>query len=311
MAPNPDPTETDESIEQLLGVGRRPLLRALGAGAALSLGGVAAADEHEDDGDADDADADADDIDPVFGYPTTDAEDLPDGLDPDHEVELLVAPPSGPGQPPFLYFDPAGLHLETDDVVQFTAVSPDHTVTAYHEGIGFDESRTPDDAEPFSSPVIGPGAAWLYRFEHEGVYDVYCGPHQILGMVMRLVVGDIDEEDLPEYADSVEGVPSAEQLEAGLNELSEANEDCEWPYVMPAEVLGSDALNPTCIQEAGEVPFSDVAEDLGYDFQAPEGPPEPHGEDDEINQADNETVSGDDEMDHDGNESTDENGEDY
>lgn len=264
-----DQERTGESFEKRSGerfdFERRPLLKALGTGAALSLGSgrAAASDNGSGTGAAADGDTDSGAIDPVFGYPTTDGANLPNSLAPDHEVELAASPPSGPGQPPALYFDPVGLHVEPGDIVQFSAVSPDHTVTAYHPGIGFKKRRVPEDAEPFSSPVLGPGAAWLYRFEHEGVYDMYCGPHHILGMVMRLVVGDLGDGELPDYATSVESLPNQKKLSGQLNKLSEQNENCEWPFLTPADVLGTDALNPMTVQEMGSVPFSAVAAELG------------------------------------------------
>ena len=208
-------------------------------------------------------------IDPNFGYPTLDAATLPSDVDPDHEVQMLAAPPSE-DSPPFLYYEPVGLSVESGDVVQFTAVTPDHTVSALHPDIG-PTRRIPEDAPPFSSPILGPGGAWLYRFEESGVYDVYCGPHFILGMVMRIVVGDVAADELPEYATSTEGLPSREQFEQGLNEQSDRNENCEWPFVLPAEVLGVDSLDATNVQDAGAIPFSDVANDLGYEFQPPGG----------------------------------------
>lgn len=214
-------------------------------------------------------------IDPEWGYPTTDASAIPAALEPDHEVRLLAAPPAE-GRPPFLYFEPSGIHVEAGDVVQFTAVTPDHTVTAFHPDIG-PSRRIPEAATPFSSPVIGPNSAWLYRFEEVGVYDVYCGPHFLLGMVMRLVAGDVAEEDLPGYARSVEGAPTREQFSQLLNEMSDQNEDCEWPFLMPGDVLGVDSLDTMHVQEEGAVPFSAVAEDLGYEFEPAQ---EDGGEDD-------------------------------
>jgi plastocyanin len=282
-----EPEETTEDardglVGELAGLGRRPLLKALGAGATLSLGGgIAAAADGRFRGQDEDG-GDSEQIDPVFGYPTTNPEAIPEALDPDHEVQLLVAPPMGPTEPPFLYFDPTGLQIQSGDIVRFSVMSPDHSITAFHPGIG-PRRRVPEGAEPFSSPILGPGAAWLYRFEQEGVYDVYCGPHFILGMVMRLVVGDLAEADVPEYAKTVEGLPTKEQFNQGLNRASEQNENCEWPFVLPAEVLGTDALDPMNIQDAGEVPFTAVAEDLEYEFVPPEEREAP---------ADNETTEG-------------------
>ena len=272
----------DDRLGERFDFARRPLLKALGGGTALSLGsGVAAAsgdasgDQASGDRDRDDGDR-SEGIDPVFGYPTTDPEGIPEALAPDHEVELLAAPP-GPDRPPLLYFDPTGLRVDPGDVVQFTFLSPDHTVTAFHPRIGLDR-RVPEAAEPFSSPVLGPETAWLYRFEHEGVYDLYCAPHLDLGMVMRLVVGDLADAELPEYAQTVEGLPSREQASQGLNEMSERNENCEWPFLMPADILGTDALDAMTVQDRGEVPFADVAAELGYELESAEPAPDERDE---------------------------------
>lgn len=282
QTPRPDDTTDAQHGRPTdwLDVDRRSLLGALGVGAALSFGSGAAAASRGAHGALADEDEEGDDIHSVFGYPTTDAGDLPEDLAPDHEVQLLAALPAGPDQPFFVYFEPAGLQVEQGDVVQFTAMTPDHTVTAMHPEIG-PGPRVPEGSSPFSSPVIGPGMAWLYRFEEAGVYDVYCGPHFLLGMVMRLVVGDVAEADLPEYARSTEGLPTREDLEEGLVGGEEGN--CEWPAVLPAEVLGAGALDPMLVQAAGEVPFAAVAEELGYEFRPPgEGGDGGGGEADEL-----------------------------
>jgi len=243
---------------------RRPLLKALSAGAALSLSsGLAAGEEdhphvsgpHE-----------------YYGLATPDAESVP--LDVDHEVMLRTSQPEdpeSPSRPPLFHFEPAGLQVGPDDIVQFTAVSPDHTVTAYHPGFGF-QQRVPDRVPPFSSPVLNAGGAWFYRFEEPGVYDMYCGPHHILGMVLRVVSGEVEDE--PEYVDTFEGRPpsdgqtpllapfSREFLEDELNALSEENEDCVWPWLTPTEVLRAPSLDPQSIQDSGEVSFGGVFADI-------------------------------------------------
>jgi len=243
---------------------RRPILKLLGAGAALSLGsGTVAAD-----GDAEG------DIDPLYGYATPDADSVPDEFDPDYEVELHVDLPAdleNPERPPLFHFEPTGLAVEPGDIVQFTAVQPDHSVTAYHPGIGF-QQRVPAGVPPFSSPVLSVGAAWLYQFEEPGIYDIYCGPHHVLGMVMRLVVGDV--ETTPDYVGTFEGQPATDDqpllfgpfsqafLEHELNAVSDVNEGCEWPWVTPEEVLSAPALDPERIQEEETVPFEDVLADI-------------------------------------------------
>jgi hypothetical protein len=113
---------------------------------------------------------------------------------------------------------------------------------------------------------MGPGAAWLYPFEHECVYNVYWAPHNNFSMAMRLVVGDLGENDDLEYAETDEGLPSREDVSGSLDELSERNEGCERPFQMPAGVLGTDALAAANTRDEGGVSFEMVATELGYDF---------------------------------------------
>ncbi|WP_226005537.1 cupredoxin domain-containing protein [Natrinema salinisoli] len=254
---------------------RRPLLKALGAGIALPLGsGVAAArsgNGSDSDGTADTGPS-AGEIDPLYGFATPDADALSDDLSPDHTVELhtdMPENPESPDRPPFFHFEPSGISAETGDVVQFVGESPDHTITAYHPAQGF-QQRVPDGVPPFSSPVLSVGSAWLYEFTEPGVYDVYCGPHHVLGMSMRLVVGDLTADDVPDYEDTFEGSDdppllapfSPDFLEHELNAISETNEDCEWPWLTPQEVLDAPVLDPTRIREQGSVSFADALSEI-------------------------------------------------
>lgn len=298
MTPEPDPTSTeeprDESLEESSeepadespgestesgsAVERRPLLKALGVGAALSLGSgltdatattatattATATTAHEQDDSR---------MHPTYGYSVSDSAEIPGELRPDREVSLEVNPPDPEaGTPPSFFFEPAGLRADAGDIVQFTFATPDHTVTAYHPGTGF-QRRVPENVPPFSSPVVSAGGAWLYRVERDGVYDVYCGPHHVFGMVMRIVVGDIGEDEIPDYEATFEGSEdppllapySREMLEGELNNFSDRNEDAEWVWPTPAEVLDADALDPTRIRDAGSVSFAEVRDELGRD----------------------------------------------
>jgi plastocyanin len=258
------PTDTtDESTDWWGSVERRPLLKILGLGGALSLGsaGVSARDASDE----------SEDIDPLYGLSAPDAENIGADVTPDHEVELHVDGPVSGVHGPLFHFEPTGLHVDPDDVVQFTFQTPDHTVTAYHPGQGF-QRRVPENVGPFSSPVINAGGAWLYRFQEEGVYDLYCGPHHILGMNMRIVVGDLAAEDVPDYVDTFEGSEeppllapfSKEFLETELEEFAPAgsNRNSEWPWLTPVEVLSADMLAPETIQAEESVPFDAVVDEI-------------------------------------------------
>ncbi|WP_265109765.1 plastocyanin/azurin family copper-binding protein [Halosolutus halophilus] len=276
---SPEAERTEESfdkpIAEWIDFERRPLLKTLGAGITLSLGSGLASARDDDDSDAEETDttgSDAAEIDPQYGFAAPDVEAIPETLVPDHEIELHTEEPEdpeNPGRPPFFHFEPTGIHVSAGDVVQFTPESPDHTITAYHPAQGF-QQRVPDGVPPFSSPVLNAGSAWLYEFTEAGVYDVYCGPHHVLGMAMRIIVGDFGEDDVPDYEDTFEGSDdppllapfSTEFLEHELNATTEGNEDCEWAWLTPHEILAAPALDPATIQDQGTVPFEDVLADI-------------------------------------------------
>ncbi|AEH37344.1 cupredoxin domain-containing protein [Halopiger xanaduensis] len=178
-------------------------------------------------------------IHPVLGYSGLTAdEQLPQPLQPDHAVDLETRPPSGDRPLPEFVFEPTGLHVEPGDVVRFDLVAPDHTVTAYHPSLGR-QRRVPEGVPAFSSPVLGQGTFWLYRFDQPGVYDVLCAPHEIFGMVGRIVVGDPPAE--PNF-----GPAGAIEVDGEEVELR--------PPELTAELVYADpALKPATIAEQGQV----------------------------------------------------------
>ena len=154
-----------------------------------------------------------------------------------HEVRMIIEPVAGSPLPQF-YFEPAGLYVEPGDTVRFLAESPHHTVTAYHPLQGKPQ-RVPDGVEPFSSPMVPVGESWEYTFEVPGVYDVWCGPHEMYGMVMRIVVGEASGPG------------------------TEASEDFgpEGTYGAAGTVLMDPALDPLNIIELQAVSWSEVSDE--------------------------------------------------
>ncbi len=98
--------------------------------------------------------------------------------------------------------DPIGIYVEPGTTIRFTSVQASHTATAYHPDYGKD-LRIPEAAEPWDSGSVAPGQSFEVTLEVEGVYDYYCKPHEHLGHVGRIVVGDpdaspaVDASDLP------------------------------------------------------------------------------------------------------------------
>jgi plastocyanin len=196
---------------------RRNVLRTLGTGAALvATSGVAGArgglyDAHDDTSDAT--------VDPQFGFPAASA-DVDPPVEPDHEIQVLIRPREGEPIPEF-FFEPTGLFVEPGETVKWNFVTGHHTVSAYHPGFGY-QQRVPDGVPAFSAPVMPQGGYWLYTFEAEGVYDYYCGPHEIFGHAGRIVCGSADGfEPLPDLcagappSDGEDGSSDDENSEGG------------------------------------------------------------------------------------------------
>lgn len=226
-----DPEDLDLSDEELIevlknhGIDRRSIMKALGAGAAVSVLGSGAAS------------ASSTSIDPVWGETvgfeqtsqlsgnhTVDLhvhkedihEDFPILSDVKHinlRQQLLVSHPLGKGVgkgsevPVEFFFDPVGLHVKPGDIVEFVSHDFEHTVTSFHPFFGF-PPRVPDGR--FSSPpIMGLPQGkdrWFYKFTTPGVYDLTCLPHLPFGMVMRIVVADSSSqlssfEDYPDLPD--------------------------------------------------------------------------------------------------------------
>jgi plastocyanin len=87
-------------------------------------------------------------------------------------------------------FDPIGLWVPPGTTVRWVVESNVHTVTAYHPRNGHHSLRIPAGAAPFDSGfLVNPGDTFQVRFTVEGVYDYFCLPHEMAGMVGRIIVG--------------------------------------------------------------------------------------------------------------------------
>jgi plastocyanin len=101
----------------------------------------------------------------------------------------LVQTPSG-----MTYFDPVGVHVAPGDTVRWIQISGFHSITAYHPGNDNHELRIPASAKPWDSDILlgaypKRGAVFELVFTVPGVYDYFCKPHEMAGMVGRIVVG--------------------------------------------------------------------------------------------------------------------------
>ena len=90
---------------------------------------------------------------------------------------------------------PAGIHIAPGDTVRWVQISGFHSITAYHPRNDNHELRIPESAEPWDSDILQaqfpkPGATFEHVFTVQGVYDYFCKPHELAGMVGRVVVGE-------------------------------------------------------------------------------------------------------------------------
>jgi plastocyanin len=93
------------------------------------------------------------------------------------------------------YFDPAGVHIAPGDTVRWVQLSGFHSITAYHPSNDNHELRIPEFAKPWDSDILladypKRGSTFEHLFKVSGVYDYFCKPHEMAGMVGRIVVGD-------------------------------------------------------------------------------------------------------------------------
>jgi plastocyanin len=105
------------------------------------------------------------------------------------EVKLIQTPAGN------TYFDPAGIHIAPGDTVRWVQISGFHSITAYHPRNDSHELRIPESAGPWDSDILladypKRGATFEHVFTIPGVYDYFCKPHEMAGMVGRVVVGE-------------------------------------------------------------------------------------------------------------------------
>jgi uncharacterized membrane protein len=101
------------------------------------------------------------------------------------------------------YFYPIGLHVEPGTTVRFEIQTGSHSAPAYGD-------RIPTAASPFDSGVLSEGE-FEHTFDTPGTYDYYCIPHESMGMVGRIVVGEpggpAEDDPIPSGA-----VPASETI---------------------------------------------------------------------------------------------------
>jgi plastocyanin len=86
-------------------------------------------------------------------------------------------------------FDPVGVLLQPGQTVRWICDANVHTTTAYSPKNDNHSLRIPKEGESWASDFLLPGQRFEVKLTAEGVYDYFCAPHEIAGMVGRLIVG--------------------------------------------------------------------------------------------------------------------------
>lgn len=95
------------------------------------------------------------------------------------------------------HFEPHVARITVGGTVTFVNESGAHSATAYHPD--YDKPlRIPEGATPWNSGVLTEaGAEFEHTFETEGVFQYYCIPHEGMGMIAAIIVGDPDPHGQP------------------------------------------------------------------------------------------------------------------
>jgi plastocyanin len=89
-----------------------------------------------------------------------------------------------------VWFDPIGVLIEPGQTVRWVNEANVHTSTAYHPANDGHALRIPEAAGPWDSGyLIEPGDHFEVTLRVPGVYDYFCAPHEMAGMVGRIIVG--------------------------------------------------------------------------------------------------------------------------
>ena len=90
-----------------------------------------------------------------------------------------------------VWFDPIGVYVEPGTTVRWIVRENVHTTTDYHPSNHHHSLRIPETAAPWASGyLVHPSDHFDVTLTVPGVYDYYCMPHEAVGMVGRVVVGE-------------------------------------------------------------------------------------------------------------------------
>ena len=102
-----------------------------------------------------------------------------------------------------VWFDPFGVLIRPGQTVHWTNQDKanSHTATAYEPENYDHPRRIPVGAKPFDSDYLLPDETFQVTLEVPGVYDYFCIPHEMSGMVGRIIVAEVDSPVFENYPD--------------------------------------------------------------------------------------------------------------
>jgi pseudoazurin len=87
-------------------------------------------------------------------------------------------------------FEPALVEIEPGDTVRFLWKDMGHNAMAYHPDNHGQPNLIPEGAKAFDSGFLRRGDTFEVTLDTEGVHHYFCLPHQSMGMVGMIAVGD-------------------------------------------------------------------------------------------------------------------------
>ncbi|QIB76133.1 hypothetical protein GL213_02110 [Halogeometricum borinquense] len=117
------------------------------------------------------------------------------------------------------HFSPHVVRVTVGGTVTFQNESGSHSTTAYHPDNG-QPQLVPDGAAAWDSGILSEqGATFEHTFETEGVYHYYCTPHESMGMISTVIVGEPDAHGQPALETSL-----ADKSETVRTKIANLNE---------------------------------------------------------------------------------------
>ena len=125
-----------------------------------------------------------------------------------HEVEVRNLGSDGQK----MVFEPALVEIAPGDTVRFVWKDMGHNAASYHPDNRGKPELTPEGAKVWDSGFKQPGDTYEVTLEAEGAHHYYCLPHEGMGMVGIVAVGDatkgpgldaVESADLPARAKKV------------------------------------------------------------------------------------------------------------